>query len=89
MSTSTIPYEFIRDNVAPTWEEMLWGYDHQLVGWSTLVDLATDKVAAGSNNPTEIDLAGIQKNEAWKVGKLVRTHAKDRSTEKDRLRGRI
>jgi hypothetical protein len=42
----------------------------------SLIDLALDKVAAGSNDPKEIELAGIQKNEVWQVGDLLRALAK-------------
>ena len=85
MKLWSVPYELIRDRVSLTWREILWGYERQLVGWSSLVALALDKAAAGSNDPKEIELAGLQKDESWRAGDLLRILAKAEAPNPENL----
>lgn len=67
-----IPYSFVRNRLRLSWRDALWGYEHQLIGWSAIVDLATERLSAGSNDPLEIELAGLTKMETYQVGELLR-----------------
>lgn len=67
-----IPYSFVRERLKLSWRDALWGYEHQMIGWSAVVDLATDRFCAGSNDLLEIELAGLTKMETFQVGDLLR-----------------
>lgn len=43
-----------------------------LIGWSAIVDLATERLSAGSDDPLEIELADLTKMETYQVGELLR-----------------
>ncbi len=78
----SIPYSFVRERLKLSWRDALWGYEHQMIGWSAVVDLATDRLCAGSNDPLEIELAGLTKMETFQVGELLRELA-NASPEED------
>ena len=67
-----IPYLFVRERLKLSWRDALWGYEHQMIGRSAVVDLATDRLCTGSNDPLEIELAGLTKVETFQVGDLLR-----------------
>ena len=67
-----IPIEYIISLVPLNWRELYWGYDHDYIGWSDLINYAINKVVNGSNNPLEIEMAGVLKNESWKVSDIAR-----------------
>lgn len=67
-----IPYSFVRERLKLSWRDALWGYEHQMIGWSAVVDLATDGLCADSNDPLEIELAGLTKVETFQVDDLLR-----------------
>ena len=67
-----IPYSFVRERLRLSWRDALWGYEHQLIGWSAIVDLATERLSAGSDDPLEIELASLTKMETYQVGDLLR-----------------
>jgi hypothetical protein len=69
---SPIPYLFVCEHTKLSWRDALWGYEHQLIGWSTIVDLAMEKLYSGSNDPLEIELASLTKMETYQVGDLLR-----------------
>lgn len=69
---TTIPYSFVRERLRLSWRDALWGYEHQMIGWSAIVDLAIERLSAGSNDPLETELAGLTKMETYQVGDLVR-----------------
>lgn len=69
---TTIPYSFVREHIGLSWRDALWGYEHQLIGWSVIVDLATERLGAGSDDPLEIELASLTKMETYQVGDLLR-----------------
>lgn len=72
MQLVPIPYSFASKHVDLSWEDIFWGYEHGLIGWSGVVDYAIDRVAAGSNEPAEIELASLTKSDAWRVGELLK-----------------
>jgi hypothetical protein len=67
-----IPYSFVHNRLRLSWRDALWGYEHQMLGWSAIVDLATERLSAGSNDPLEIELASLTKMETYQVGELLR-----------------
>lgn len=77
-----IPYSFVRSCVELSWCDAFWGYEHQLIEWPAIVDLATERLSAGSNDVLEIELASLTKMETYQVGDLLRTLASN-SPEED------
>jgi len=43
-----------------------------MIGWSAIVDLAMDCLVCGSDSRLVIELAGLQKTEAYQVGELLK-----------------
>jgi hypothetical protein len=66
-----IPSSFLHNRIHLSWNDVLWGYNRQMLGWSAVVDLATDRLSGESNDPIEIELAGLQKSQAHQVGELL------------------
>jgi len=66
---------------ASPWQDMLWGYKRRYIGWSDVVTLAVDWLLAGSENPTEIELAGLGKSDTQQIGELLRAPAHAESGE--------
>lgn len=62
-----IPYAFLRERLRLSWRDALWGYEHQLIGWSAIVDLAIERARAGSHDSIEIELASLTKMETYQV----------------------
>ncbi|TLG90648.1 DUF2247 family protein [Pseudomonas edaphica] len=56
MYFSMIPYSFIYNCVFLCWRDVLWGYEHKLVGWEFVVGMADFHVSNGSTKPLEVDL---------------------------------
>ena len=75
MKMIPIPYTFIHERVLLSWQDALWGYDRQLIGWSDIVAIAENCLLLGSDNPMEVELAGLGKSEAQLVGELLRVLA--------------
>ncbi|MCC8361802.1 DUF2247 family protein [Lysobacter sp. A6] len=64
MTNRALDYEFVRSLVSLTWREAYWGYQHGLIRWEALKDLAGDKLVQGSEKAYEIELAGLSAVEA-------------------------
>lgn len=79
MTLSSIPYSFIREHVFLLWSDTLWGYEHQLIGWCDIVAIAMDRLLLGSDNPIEINLAGLGKSDTSQIGELLRILANGES----------
>ena len=65
-------YEFLERYRPWSWKEILWGYERQLIGWPPVVELAVSKVVEGASSEAEIELAGLDKNDVFRVGELLR-----------------
>ena len=63
-----------------TWSDALLGYERQLIGWTFIVEMASERLCAGSNNAVEIELAGLTKSEAHQTGDLLRALAASDTT---------
>jgi len=72
MTTGSLSYEFIRSHASLTWREAHWGYEHGLIGWDALKELAGDKLCQGSEASEEIELAGLTAGEAYEAGDLAK-----------------
>lgn len=81
MSLMPIPYSFIREHALLSWRDALWGYERQLVGWPCIVGVAEDRLCGGSDDPLEIELAGLGKSETQQVGELLRKLVNDEPYE--------
>lgn len=75
MKLIPIPYSFIRERVLLSWQDTLWGYERQLIGWSDIVANAQDRLLLHSKDPIEIELAFLGKSETQQVGELLRVLA--------------
>ena len=75
MKLIPIPYSFIRERALLSWQDALWGYERQLIGWSDIVAIAEDRLLLGSEDSMEIELACLEKSEAQQVGELLRALA--------------
>jgi hypothetical protein len=83
MNAYIIPFNFIKERASLSWRDISWGYEHQLLSWSSPIEFAVHRVAAGSNDRVEIELAGLEKSEAHKVGDLVRQLATGESPDSE------
>ena len=71
MKQKTIPWPFIRQHASLTWRDVLWGYEHQLLGWTDVVALARDRIRSDSEQ-LELELSCLGKEEATRVGEVLR-----------------
>lgn len=76
-----IPSSFLREHIRLSWRDALWGYERQMLGWSSIVDLATDRLCEGSDEQLEIELSCLGKSEAQQVGELLRKLAASEKEE--------
>jgi hypothetical protein len=67
----TISWAFIRKRTDLSWKEAAWGYHHKYLGWSDVVELACDRLAAGEDDAAVVELAGVVKSDAHEVGQLI------------------
>jgi hypothetical protein len=72
MRVFPIPIEFIIERLNLSWRDVLWGYEHQLLGWTSIVGMAKDRTLSGSDNPRELELSGLGKSETQQIGELLR-----------------
>ncbi len=49
MSFTPIPFLFIRERIVLSWRDALWGYEHQMIAWSGIVDLAKHRLCSESD----------------------------------------
>lgn len=75
MKHKPIPYSFICQHTALSWQDTLWGYNHQLIGWMDVVAIAECRLLHGSESPIEIELALLGKSATHLVGELLRSLA--------------
>lgn len=71
MNLMPIPFLFIRERASLSWREALWGYEHQMIGWSDVVELAKDRLRSDSD-AREIELSCLDKSDTSRVGELLR-----------------
>ena len=71
MQVLPLPYVFIRERLRLSWRAALWGYEHKVIDWSGIVDLAVDRCSEGSNDSAEIELAGLTKINAYHVDEIL------------------
>ena len=53
-----------------SWKDVLWGYEHGLIGWRAPVRLA--KAKQELDHYAEFELSTVSKDDDWKVGDLLR-----------------
>jgi hypothetical protein len=72
MINKLFPTSYILDNVCLTWAEVLWGYEHELLNLSSVVEIAVNSLIDGSDNPLVIELAGLTNQESWRMEEILK-----------------
>jgi hypothetical protein len=72
-----IPTCFIIERTQLSWRDALFAYERQLIGWTTIVELAQSRLRANEDLPSqsESELATLDKSNTARVGELLRTMA--------------
>lgn len=71
MSLMPIPFQFIKERAFLSWRDALWGYEHHMIGWSGIVDLANHRLCSSSDF-REIELSCLRKSNTYQIGELLR-----------------
>ena len=72
--------QFLLENIPLTWTDILWGYEKQFFGWRVPIEFASAQLkTTPSFDALEFELAGIQKDQDWKVRKLLEELSKQES----------
>jgi hypothetical protein len=69
--TQPIPWPFIRERTRLSWFDASVGYHQHWLGWSGAVELACDRLSEGEDGALVVELAGVSKGEANRVGELL------------------
>lgn len=72
MKIENLSLSFILDKVTLNWAEVLWGYEQGYLSWSSIIQLAEQRLTEGSENPSEIELASFTKEQASQVNDRLR-----------------
>ncbi len=72
--------QFLLEKIPLTWTDLLWGYEKQFFGWRLPTEIANARLkTTPSFNALEFELAGVQKDQDWKVGRLLGALSKQES----------
>ena len=71
MNIMSIPFSFIREQVSLSWREALWGYEHKMISWLDVVNLAKERLHSVSDS-REIELSCLDKSGTSRIGELVK-----------------
>ncbi|MFM6081578.1 MAG: DUF2247 family protein, partial [Dolichospermum sp.] len=63
---------YILEKVHLTWTEVLWGYEHKLLNFLSVVEIAVNSLIDGSDNPLVIELAGLTNQESWRMEEILK-----------------
>lgn len=85
MQIKPIPGSFLRGQVGLTFSDMLWGYEHQMIGWSGVVDLADKWLDTEIEDPRIVELTTIDKSHTFRVGELLRQLAGSMGAETEAI----
>jgi hypothetical protein len=67
-----LPTEFLLNKIPLSWDEILYGIENSFIGAKTAVDFAIDRISKkDSTNQKELELAGLLKDEFYKISDLV------------------
>lgn len=75
MSNALIPLQFVQSRSSLSWGDCLWAYARKYLSWKDLVQVALERVENGSRNELEVELAGVSKDNVWKVSELTQALA--------------
>ncbi len=67
-----IPYAFIQDQSNLSWQDALWGVNNQMMELRETVNLAKNRVFAGSDDRRETELAWLDPSYTYRADELVR-----------------
>jgi hypothetical protein len=71
MIPKPLPLQNAKELPPLTWGEASYGFSHGYIGWRTAVDLAIQKVEEGDSEAEALDLAIVDKEDAWKTGDIL------------------
>lgn len=83
MINKQIPISFIDKRCKLSWQEVVWGYERQLLGWKDIINLAQSLVDGGSSDSTIMELSHLNKEKVWHVSELMKKIAASEHTERD------
>jgi hypothetical protein len=69
-----VPFEILARYPRLSWSQLLWGYDHGLIGWQTIAQLAKSRLSSEQSEAVR-ELANTQKSDAHRVGDHLRSLA--------------
>jgi hypothetical protein len=78
---SPIPWSFIRERMRLSWLDASIGYREKLFEWTDVVELACKHLTEGEDNALVVELAGITKDEANRIGELLEQLARDEAND--------
>jgi hypothetical protein len=86
MSTASISFEFLkRIHAMPSWSEIAYGFEHQLVPPNVVIDYAMDKIATCDQpNDNELVIASFSVNDS--IAERVKQIAEEEVNDEDVLR---
>jgi len=82
-----IPTEYLLNKVSLKWDEILYGIDNSIIGAKTAVDFAIYYIQRSDiNEPKELELAGLLKDEYYKIHNIVSSLAEndEKKSEKEK-----
>jgi len=78
--------EFLLDTIPLSWSDILWGYQHGVMGWRVPIDIAHSRLDRGQTTDVlEIELSQLGKDRDWRVSEIVEELALGESIAKDAI----
>ncbi|WP_209436718.1 DUF2247 family protein, partial [Pseudomonas gingeri] len=72
MNVQGYKYSFIYDCACFCWCDVLWGYEHDVVGWEFVVGIADFFVSNGSDDELEIELVFLEGGDIEEIENKMR-----------------
>ena len=70
MNGDIVPLDFASSHCVLTWDDLLWAYGRHMLTWKDLVTVAEKRVDDGIANDLEFQMAGVNKENIWKIRDL-------------------
>lgn len=80
MRNQFFPTSYILEKVHLMWAEVLWGYEHEFLNLSSVVEIAVNSLVESSDAPLVIELAGLTEKDYWRVKEILRELSDDTSS---------
>lgn len=66
-----IPTGFLLGKSSVDWQDVLWGFQHKILGWKNAVEFAQESLAHGSVDPQEAVLASLGKADTSEIREIL------------------